>query len=75
MTTQQFINENRTETFKKGDEVIMENCYEATFQEYKNKIWICKTDSYLDRSKQEVIFLEDFSGCFMVKYLYKRYKY
>lgn len=67
MTTDTYINENKTSTFKKGDTVVMHSCGEASF--YKGKIWTCLTDSYLDRGKQEVIFLEGFSGCFSVKYL------
>lgn len=69
MTTDNYINENKTETFKKGDTVVMHNCYESTFEEYKDKVFICQTDSFLDRSKEEVVFLEDFSGYFSAKYL------
>lgn len=69
MTTDNYINENKTETFKKGDKVVMHNCYESTFEEYKDKVFICQTDSFLDRSKEEVVFLEDFSGYFSAKYL------
>ena len=67
MTTDTYINENKTETFKKGDKVVMHTCGEASF--YKGKIWICQTDSFLDRGKQEVVFLENFSGYFSAKYL------
>lgn len=67
MTTDTYINENKTATFKKGDTVVMHSCGEASF--YKGKIWTCQTDSYLDRGKQEVVFLENFSGCFSAKYL------
>lgn len=56
-------------TFKKGEKVIMEGCYEATFPENKNKIWTCQTDSYIDKGGQDVVFLEGFSGCFACKYL------
>jgi hypothetical protein len=45
----------------------MHSCGEANF--YKGKIWKCQTDSYLDRGKQEVVFIEGFSGCFSAKYL------
>ena len=69
MTTDNYINENKTSTFKKGDTVIMHTCYESTFKEYQNKEWICQTDSYLDKGKQEVVFLENYSGCFAVKFL------
>lgn len=69
MTTDSYINENKTATFKKGDTVVMHSCGEANFPKYKGKIWTCQTDSYLDRGKQEVVFLEGFSGCFSTKYL------
>lgn len=69
MVTDDFISTNKTETFKKGDTVIMQNCYESTFQEYKDKIWFCQTDSFLAKANQEVVFLEGFSGYFFVKFL------
>ena len=69
MTTDNYINENKTETFKKGDKVIMFNCHESTIEEYKDKVWICETSSFLDKAKQEVVFLEDFSGYFISKFL------
>ncbi len=69
MATQNDIDENKTTTLKKGDKVIMQNCEEASYEKYQGKQWICLTDSYLDKSKQEVVFLEDFSGCFLVEYL------
>ena len=71
MTSDNYISENKTETLKKGDKVIMHTCDESTFEKYKDKIWVCKTDSYLDKSKQEVVFLENFSGCFLVEFLKK----
>lgn len=58
-------------TFKKGDKVIMEGCYEATFPKNKGKIWICQTDSYIDKGGQDVVFLEGFSGCFACEFLKK----
>lgn len=69
MTTQNFIDEHKTATLKKGDKVIMDGCHEASFEENKDKVWICQTDSFMDRAKQEVVFLEGFSGCFAVQYL------
>lgn len=69
MTTEEYINNNRTATFKKGDTVVMHSCGEAKCKEYKGKLWTCQTDSYLDRCNQEVVFLNGFSGCFSVKYL------
>lgn len=69
MTTQEFINENRTSTFKKGDAVIMHTCGEADY--YAGMRWICRTDSYKDRAGQDVVFLEGFSGSFSAKFLKK----
>ncbi len=58
-------------TLNKGDKVVMHSCGEAEFPKYRGKIWKCKTDSYHDKCNQEVVFLEGFSGCFLVKYLQK----
>lgn len=69
MITDKYIADNLTNTFKKGDKVKMVNCYEATFEEYKNKTWTCLTTSHKDRSGQDVVFLENFSGSFITKYL------
>lgn len=69
MTNDNYINENRTETFKKGDKVVMHNCYEASLPKYNGKIWTCQTDSFLDRGKEEVVFLEGFSGYFSAEFL------
>lgn len=55
--------------FSEGDKVVMHTCHEATFPKYKGKIWTCKTDSYIDKAGQEVVFLEGFSGCFLCDYL------
>lgn len=53
---------------KKGDNVKMINCGEAI--EHKDKIWICRTDSYIEKNNQfEVVFLENYSGWFWVEYL------
>ena len=54
--------------FKKGDKVVMHSCHEINFYE-KGKIWICETDSFVDKGGDEVVFLEGFSGSFMCKYL------
>lgn len=69
MTNDNYINDNRTETFKKGDKVVMHTCYEASLPKYKGKIWVCQTDSFMDRGKQEVVFLENFSGYFSAEFL------
>ncbi|WP_034256850.1 hypothetical protein [Adhaeribacter aquaticus] len=69
--TQEQIDNNLTTTLKKGDKVIMYNCLEG--DSYKDKIWICKTDSFLYPygDKEEMVFLEGFSGCFVTEYLKK----
>lgn len=69
MTTQNYIDEHRTTTLKKGDKVIMHTCFEASIPKYKNKVWTCQTDSFISKSKDEVVFLEGFSGYFAVEYL------
>ncbi len=69
MTKQKIIDENKTLKFKEGNKVIMHGCYESTFEKYKNKVWTCRTDSYIDKSGEEVVFLNGFSGCFAAIYL------
>lgn len=73
MTTQDFITENRTATFNKGETVQMHTCIEA--ETHKGKLWTCKTDSYKDRAGQDVVFLEGFSGCFHVSFCNRFIKY
>lgn len=68
MTTQKYIDDNKTTTFKKGDKVVMFDCYEAFMKENK-KTWVCMTYSFKDRAGQDVVFLEDYSGYFMSDYL------
>ena len=72
MTNDTFINENKTKTFTKGNKVLMYDCMEADNPKNSGVIWICKTDSYKDRSNQDVVFLEGFSGCFATKFLKKQ---
>lgn len=64
MTTDEYIANNQTKTFAKGDSVMMVNCLEASCHK-----WTCQTDSFIDRADQDVVFLEGFSGYFMCKYL------
>jgi hypothetical protein len=71
MTGEAYIKENQTPTFKKGDKVVMHSCAESGLLKYRNKIWTCKTDSYLDKARQDVVFLENFSGCFLSEFLKK----
>lgn len=57
---------------KKGDIVVMHTCGEA--EHYKGKLWKCKTDEYTQGEgvyKQNLVFLEGFSGYFATKYLQK----
>lgn len=69
MTGNDYITQNRTETFKKGEKVVMHSCMEAKLPKYNGKIWTLQTDSFLDRGGQEVVFLEGFSGYFSAEYL------
>lgn len=55
--------------FKAGDKVEMFNCYEAGFEKNKNKVWICREDSFVSSSKDEVVFLNGYSGYFCCEYL------
>lgn len=52
---------------KKGDKVVMHTCGEA--EHYKGKVWTCNSDEFTSSSKEQVVFLEGFSGYFLVKYL------
>jgi hypothetical protein len=69
MTGNDYIQQNRTNTFKAGDIVIMHTCYEASLPKYQNKEWTCQTDSFLSKAKDEVVFLENFSGYFSTEFL------
>lgn len=52
---------------KKGDTVVMHTCGEA--EHYRGQIWICKGDEFASSSGSRVVFLEGFSGYFLVEYL------
>lgn len=52
---------------KKGDMVVMHTCGESDY--YKGKIWTCRTNEFTSSAKQQVVFLEGFSGYFLVDYL------
>jgi hypothetical protein len=62
-----------TKNLKVGDKVRMVNCGEA--DHYKDRIWVCRTDSFISKyghePKPELVFLEDFSGSFYCPYLEK----
>jgi len=69
MAENNYINEHRTKTFKKGDKVVMHTCFEATRPKCKGKIWTCKTDSFTDKGKEDVVYLEGISGYFATEFL------
>ena len=52
---------------KKEDKVVMHTCGEA--DHYKGRIWTCRSDEFTSSAKQQVVFLEGFSGYFLVDYL------
>jgi hypothetical protein len=74
MTTDKYIQENKTSTFKKGTKVVMHSCGESNFPKYKGRIWTCQTDSFVSISGSEVVFLIGFSGYFLTKYLKQNYQ-
>jgi len=71
MTGNDYIENNKSETFKIGDKVVMHTCYESTWPKYKDKIWTCQTDSFFSKGKEDVVFLEGFSGYFESEFLKK----
>ncbi|MDY7964483.1 hypothetical protein [Bacillus thuringiensis] len=52
---------------KVGDKVVMHTCGEA--EHYDGKVWTCRTDQFKASSGSQVVFLEGFSGYFLVEYL------
>jgi hypothetical protein len=59
---------------KKGDKVVMHTCIEAENPKNEGRIWTCKIDEYTQGEgvyKQNLIFLEGFSGSFSTKFLQK----
>lgn len=57
---------------KKDDVVVMHTCGEA--EHYDGKLWICKADEFTKGEgiyKENLVFLEGFSGSFSTKYLQK----
>lgn len=63
MTTNTYISEDKTPTFKKGDKVKMYNCHEANYHG-NDKVWTCETDSFLDKSNDEVVFWKNIQELF-----------
>lgn len=55
--------------FKKGDKVVMHSCNESKLPKYKGKVWTCRTDSFIAKCGDEVVFLDGFRGYFMACYL------
>lgn len=49
-------------TYKKGDKVVMSDCFEA--EHYEGKVWTCSGDSFQDSSGEEVVYLDDKSSYF-----------
>lgn len=59
----------RFNMLKKGEVVVMHTCGEA--EHANGKLWICQTDQFTSSSNTQVVFLNGFSGYFMVDYLQK----
>ena len=55
---------------KPGDRVVMINCYEASMEENKDKIWLVTTEPW-DVCGSEVVKLEGKAGGFATKCLRK----
>lgn len=58
---------------KQGDKVVMHTCLESEGKNY-GKVWTCKTDEFTRGKgvyKQDLIFLEGFSGSFSTEFLQK----
>lgn len=70
MVTEEYISQNKTKTFKKGDSVVMHTCFESKLEQYKGKIWECLTDSYLSKGKSEFVHLKGFIGAFSCEFLH-----
>ncbi len=68
--TEEYINQNKTDTFQKGNTVVMHICHESTLDQYIGKLWECLTDSYLDKGGKEYVHLKGFSGAFFCEYLH-----
>lgn len=52
---------------RQGNKVVMHTCGEA--EHYHGKIWTCSSDEFASSSGSQVVFLNGFSGYFLVKYL------
>ncbi|MDQ4679348.1 hypothetical protein [Stenotrophomonas maltophilia group sp. RNC7] len=58
---------NVMDELKVGDKVVMHSCLES--KRYQGKVWTCKTEQFKAESGSNVVFLEGYSGYFLVKYL------
>jgi len=61
------------ELLKKDDKVVMHTCMESEGKNY-SRIWSCETDEFIKGDgvyKQNLIFLEGFSGYFATEFLQK----
>ncbi len=58
-----------TQQLKTGDKVVMHTCDEA--EHYEGRIWTCRSDQFKAANKEQVVFLEGFSGYFVADYLQK----
>jgi hypothetical protein len=54
-------------SLKQGDKVVMHTCMEAEI--YNGNVWTCRTNETELSPGQNVVWLENFSGCFHTKYL------
>jgi len=57
--------------FHAGDQVEMHDCFEATLEKNKGKVWTCRSNSFLACSGDEVVYLHDYRGYFDTEYLRK----
>jgi phosphotransferase system IIA component len=57
------------ELLKKGDKVVMHSCIEA--KEENGKVFTCITDEQKFKDGDMVVFLDNYSGSFLTKYLQK----
>lgn len=60
------------ELLKQGDKVVMHTCIES--EKYNGRVWTCRTDEYTRGEgvyKQNLVFLEGFSGSFSTEFLQK----
>lgn len=60
----------RVSALKKGDQVVMHTCMEASHPKYAGRVWTCRSDAFRQKGHNYCsIFLEGFSGLFSAEYL------